>query len=83
MLDFGILSSFTFRVPLLPRKPLNVEANAMEEKQPPKKKSVAAMPSEQPPPVPTEELTGLDLDSQFIVHAYNTALTAAIHLVGQ
>ena len=59
-----------------------MEANVQEEKQPPKKKSVAAIPSELPPPVPTEELAGLDLDSQFIVHAYNTALTAAIHLVG-
>ncbi len=64
-----IPSSFLYRVPLLPRRLL---PEPTEEKTPKKKGGPAAAFT---PPPPVEDLTGLSLDDQLVVHAYNSAIS--------
>ena len=60
------------RVPILPRQPPAQEP--VEDKGAKKK----GPPSPQPP---VEDLSGMGLDEQLVVHAYNTAIAGIFHLV--
>ena len=60
------------RIPLLPRQPLPEPA---EEKS--AKKKGGGLPS----PPPAEDLTGLELDQQLVIHAYNTAMGTVNNVV--
>ena len=57
------------KVPLLPRQLL---PEPTEDKAPKKKGGGAAAMT---PPPPVEDISGLDVDEQLVVHAYNTATT--------
>lgn len=62
------------RVPLLPRQPpIEPVAEEKSAKKPPK---TAAPPSPQPP---TEDISGLGLDEQLVVHTYNLAIAAVFN----
>lgn len=62
-------------MPLLPRRLL---PEPTEEKTPKKKGGAATLT----PPPPVEDLTGLELDNQLVVHAYNSAIGFVFTSVG-
>lgn len=69
----SLLFSHSYRVPLLPRQAPMMEP---EEKEKGKKKGASMDPLP-----PMEDLTGLNLDDQLIVHVYNLATHAVFTLV--
>ena len=64
-----------YRVPLLPHQP---PSDPTEDKGAKKKGGAGGVQSPQPP---VEDLNGLELDHQLVVHAFNTANTVVFQLV--
>ena len=62
-------------MPLLPRQP---PPEPTEDKGGKKKGGGGGVTSPQPP---AEDLSGLELDQQLVVHAYNTAVATVFHLM--